>query len=163
LHPELPADFPPLRSLSLLSHNLPQRVTRFIGREKETAELKQMLARQSVSLPGDADIQAGSLSPTRLLTLTGPAGTGKTRLAVQVAGEVVARYPDGIWLAELASLTDAALLPPAVAEALQVWEGVGQPVLQTLVESLREKELLLILDSCDHVLEACAHLVDTLL
>jgi hypothetical protein len=96
-HPSLPSDFPPLRSLESFRHNLPVQLTSFVGRGKETAEVKALLR------------------GTRLLTLTGAGGVGKTRLALQVATEVLEDYPDGVWLVELASLSDPAFVPQAVA------------------------------------------------
>jgi class 3 adenylate cyclase len=96
LHPELPAEFPPLLTLNDLPHNLPQQTTRFIGRERDMAEVRRLLA--------------GS----RLLTITGSGGTGKTRLALQVAAELVGEEPDGVWQVELASLSDPDLVPGAV-------------------------------------------------
>src|SRR5205814_8595526 len=100
LHPDLPNDFPPLRSLEAFAHNLPRQLTSFIGREREMAEIRRLL------------------STTSLLTLTGAGGTGKTRLALQVAAELVEAYADGVWLVELAALADPALVPQTVASAL---------------------------------------------
>src|SRR6185437_8889679 len=132
LHPDLPADFPPLQSLTALPNNLPLQLTTFVGRERELLEVKQ------------------ALETTRLLTLTGTGGCGKTRLALQAAAELVERCPDGVWLVELA----AVLAIPAQP---------GQPVETTLVHALRAKRLLLLLDNCEHLLDACARLADRLL
>src|SRR5207302_9191926 len=96
-HPELPTEFPPLRSLSTLLNNLPVQPTTFIGREREIAEVKRLL--------GSA----------RLLTLTGTGGVGKTRLALQAAAEMLDAFPDGVWLVELAPLADPTLVPQTVA------------------------------------------------
>jgi predicted ATPase/class 3 adenylate cyclase len=145
LHPELPADFPALRSLDALPNNLPQQVTSFIGRERELAQVQALLTK------------------SRLLTLTGSGGCGKTRLALQVAAEVLEDYPDGVWLVELASLAEASLVPPSAAGVLGVKEEPGRPLLQTLVEALKAKRLLLLLDNCEHLLAACAQLADALL
>ncbi|HEY8744448.1 MAG TPA: adenylate/guanylate cyclase domain-containing protein, partial [Chloroflexota bacterium] len=145
LHPDLPAEFPPLRSLTALPHNLPLQLTSFIGRERELGELTRRL------------------QTARLLTLTGSGGAGKTRLALQVAAELVPRYPDGVWLAELAPLADPALVRRTVAAAVGVREAPGQAILDTLLAALREKRLLLVLDNCEHVLDACARLADALL
>ncbi len=142
---DLPADFPPLRSLNPQRHNLPVQMTSFVGREEEIAELKRRLV--------DA----------RLLTLTGPGGIGKTRLALQAAADALETYPDGIWLVELAPLADAALLPQAVAPVLKVEEEPERSLLQTLGRQLQGKRLLLILDNCEHLIEACANLADALL
>src|SRR5439155_15491651 len=114
------------------AHNLPRELTRFIGREQEMAAVKELL------------------SHTALLTLTGSGGCGKTRLALQVAAEVLEEYPDGVWLVELAALADPALVPQTVAAALGVREEAGKSLKTTLTEYLRPKLLLLILDNCEH-------------
>jgi predicted ATPase/DNA-binding SARP family transcriptional activator/DNA-binding CsgD family transcriptional regulator len=126
-------------------HNLPASRTSFVGREREILEVKRALAM------------------TRLLTLTGVGGSGKTRLALEVVRELVGAYPDGARLVELASLSESALVSQAVAGAVGVQEQPGRPLLETLVEALREEQLLLILDNCEHLLDACVHLVDTVL
>jgi hypothetical protein len=145
LHPDLPTDFPPLRSLEAFAHNLPAQLTSFIGREREMAEVKQLLA------------------TTRLLTLTGSGGCGKTRLALQVAADLLEEYADGVRLVELAALDDPALVPQTVASALGVREEPGRPLTATLTDSLKPKALLLVLDNCEHLLTACAQLADALL
>lgn len=147
LHPELSSEFPPLKSLDNpeLPNNLPQQVTSFIGREKEIETVKTLLGK------------------TRLLTLTGSGGCGKTRLGLQVAAEVLEDYPDGAWLVELAPLADSALVPQAVASVVGVREEAGKPFVQTLVSFLKPKRLLLVLDNCEHLLVACAQLTDTLM
>jgi len=129
-------------------HNLPIQLTSFVGRELEIAEVKRLLAR----------------SP--LVTLTGAGGCGKTRLALQVAAaltERVAQYADGIWLVELAPVSDPALVPQKLAAALDVREALSQPLVTTLANHLREKCVLLVLDNCEHLIEACAQLAETLL
>jgi predicted ATPase/DNA-binding SARP family transcriptional activator/DNA-binding CsgD family transcriptional regulator len=126
-------------------HNLPAPRTSFVGREREMVEVKRMLAM------------------TKLLTLTGAGGSGKTRLALEVARDLMSIYPDGVWLATLAELSEGDLVPQAVAAALQIPERSGQPLIDTLVEALADKELLLVLDNCEHLVEAAAVLVDTLL
>ncbi len=143
--PDLPAAFPLLKTMDTFRTNLPAQLTSFVGREKEIAEIKQLLASH------------------RLVTLTGPGGTGKTRLALHVAAEVLATFPDGVWLVELAPLADAALVPRAVATVLGLREDAGRPILATLTDFLSARNLLLILDNCEHVVEACAHLADALL
>src|SRR5215213_3457750 len=109
LHPDLPGDFPPLRSLGARPHNLPRQPTPFLGREREVEEVVQMLRDDQV----------------RLLTLTGTGGSGKTRLALQAAAEALDAFPDGVSVVPLASLTDPALIPSAVAQALEVPEQGG--------------------------------------
>jgi len=103
------------------------------------------------------------LAMTRLLTLTGVGGSGKTRLALEVARDLLGTYPDGVWLVELAGLTEEKLVPQAVAGALRVKEQLGQPLTDTLVDALHVKEMLLILDNCEHLVDAAAHLADALL
>ena len=146
-HPFLPADFPPLRSLDNpdLPNNLPQQTTSFIGRETQVEEVKARLGR------------------TRLLTLTGTGGSGKTRLSLQVAAGLLTGEGDGVWLVELAALADPALVPQAVAQVLGVQEQAGKPIQQTLVAALKAKRLLLVLDNCEHLVLACASLADALL
>jgi len=125
--------------------NLPPPLTSFIGRERALAEV------------------IGLLGATRLLTLTGPGGTGKTRMALQIAGGLLDHYPQGVWLVELAPLADPAGVPAAVAAAVGIREEAGQPLLATLVAALRERRLLLVLDNCEHLLDAGAALIEALL
>jgi len=141
----LPGDFPPLRSLNSRQHNLPIQVTSFIGREREMEEIKAFLR------------------TTRLLTLTGSGGAGKTRLAMQVAADLLDPESDGVWLVELAAITDAERVDPTVANTLNIREEPGRTILQTLTDQLRTKRMLLLLDNCEHVLDACASLSDTLI
>ena len=146
-HPALLADFPPLRSLDnpALPNNLPQQTTSFIGREKQVEEVKARLGK------------------TRLLTLTGAGGSGKTRLSLQVAADLLTGDGDGVWLVELAALTDPALVPGTIASVLGIKEQTSQPIQQTLVEALRTKRLLIVLDNCEHLVAACASLAADLL
>ncbi len=126
-------------------HNLPQQVTSFVGRNREVTEIKKWLEK------------------TRLLTLVGFGGIGKTRLSVRTAADLVDRYPDGVWLVDLAPLTDARRVPQAVASVLGVREQVGRPVLEALLKHVKDRQLLLIIDSCEHLVGACAELAKTLL
>jgi non-specific serine/threonine protein kinase len=126
-------------------HNLPVMLTSFVGREHELDEVKRLLRR------------------ARLVTLTGSGGAGKTRLAIKVAGELLEAYPHGVWLVELAPLVDPALVPQAVASAVHVREQPGRPVIASLVDHLRAWSALLVLDNCEHVVAACAELMDALL
>jgi predicted ATPase len=103
------------------------------------------------------------LQTTRLLTLTGAGGCGKTRLALEVGPDLLAMFADGVWWVELAPLTDPTALPQAVATALSVQEQPGWLLVDTLTDYLRTKHLLLILDNCEHLVEACALLVESLL
>jgi len=126
-------------------HNLPAARTSFVGRERELIEVKRLLAM------------------TRLLTLTGAGGSGKTRLAFEVARDLAGLYPDGVWLVELAALTQGALVPQVVAEILGVQEQPNRPLTATLAEALRDKKMLIVLDNCEHLLGAVAGLTDGLL
>lgn len=145
MHADLPADFPPLRSLDSLPNNLPRHLTSFIGRERAIADVKQRLSR------------------TRLLMLTGSGGCGKTRLALQVGADLVEAFTDGVWLVELAPISDPALVPQTVASTLHIREEPGRPLLVTLTEHLGPKQMLLLLDNCEHLVEACSHLAETML
>jgi predicted ATPase/class 3 adenylate cyclase len=144
-HPDLVANFPPLKSLAVFKHNLPRQPSSFIGRTQELVEIKRLI------------------KDTPLLTLLGPGGTGKTRLVLQVAEDIIDDYPDGVWLVELAPLTDPELVAERVASALNVQEQPGQLMLETLVEYLRRKELLLLLDNVEHLVRECAVLAEHLL
>ena len=147
----LSGKFPPAQDLSPAesrdgrTHNLPAARTSFVGREREMVELKRML------------------SMTGLLTLTGTGGAGKTRLALEVARELVSVYPDGVWLVELAPLSDPELVAQQLARALGVREEPERQLLETLVEYLRKKKALLLLDNCEHLLDAVANLAGVLL
>jgi predicted ATPase/class 3 adenylate cyclase len=143
--PGLPSDFPPLRSLEAFPHNLPIQLTSFVAREREMVEIKSLL------------------STTRLLTLTGAGGCGKTRLSLQVAADLLDTYPDGVWLVKLAPLADPDLVAQTVAAALGVREEPGRPIAQTLVDFLKPRALLLVLDNCEHLIDACAGLAESLL
>jgi len=126
-------------------HNLPINPSSFVGRQRELAAVKQML------------------KSSRLVTLTGSGGIGKTRLALQAASELRDAYQDGVWWVDLAPLMDDALAPQAVAQVLGVRESSSQPLTESLENLLREKRLLLVLDNCEHLITACAQLADDLL
>jgi predicted ATPase/class 3 adenylate cyclase len=143
--PGLRAEFPPLRSESRPSHNLPLELTSFIGRQREIAQVQALLREQ------------------RLVTLTGSGGVGKTRLSIQAAGGMLVEFPDGVWYVELAPISDPELLPQTVAAALGLREERNRPIMDTLAYFLGQRELLLVLDNCEHLLEACARLADALL
>jgi len=153
-HPELPDDFPPLRSLNSLPTNLPQQLNRFIGRE---AEIRQLAALLHPHAP------EGASSPTRLLTLLGTGGAGKTRLSLQIGAELLEEYTDGVWQVELAALTEPALLPQTVATAMEVRGDRNRSVMEMLLEHLKSRTLLLLLDNCEHLLDACARFAESLL
>jgi non-specific serine/threonine protein kinase len=125
--------------------NLPAHLTSFIGREREIVKVKTLLG------------------TARLLTLTGAGGIGKTRLALEAATSIKADFPQGVWLVELAPMTDPTLVPNAVAAALGVRERPGRPLVRTLAEALRTRHLLLVLDNCEHLVATCAALAETLL
>jgi hypothetical protein len=131
VHPELPAAFPPLRSLDTMPNNLPGELTSFVGRSAELAQI------------------GTSLEQARLFTLTGAGGCGKTRLALQVAADAMDRHPDGVWWVELARLEHSALLAAAVSTAADLREVPGRAVLDTLVEHLRGRRVLVALDNCN--------------
>ena len=145
VHPRLRADFPPLRSLEATPNNLAQQLNSFIGREREAAEVKTLLA------------------SNRLVTLLGMGGIGKSRLSVQLSAEVMESFSDGVWLIELAPLSDPQLVPQAVASVLGVKEEAGRPVIEALIKFVRDRALLIVLDNCEHVVHACAELAKQLL
>jgi predicted ATPase/class 3 adenylate cyclase len=144
VHPDLPRGFPALRSLEASSGNLPLPVSSFIGRDRELEQT------------------AAALRDGRLVTLIGVGGVGKTRLALQVAGEALPRFGDGAWLCELAPIRDGGSVADAVATVFSVTARGAQSTIGTLVEFLRNKELLLVLDNCEHLLTGVAALVGVL-
>lgn len=144
-HPELPSGFPALKSLESLPNNLPQQLTSFIGREQAIEDIKSMFDK------------------ARLVTLTGSGGSGKTRLSLQVAADLLDGSGDGVWFVDLASLRDASLVTATVAQVFNLAEEGGKSVRQMLLDFLKAKHLLLVLDNCEHLLDACADLADTIL
>lgn len=143
VHPGLREDFPHLRTLDALPGNLPSQVTGFIGRDDELAKV------------------AKTLEGARVVTLCGVGGVGKTRLALQVAAETVPRYEHGAWMVELAPVSSAGSVEGVIASALGVQPRPGTPVQRGVVDYLRDKSLLLLLDNCEHLLTPVAQFVDT--
>jgi predicted ATPase/class 3 adenylate cyclase len=141
----LPAEFPAIRTVDARPTNLPPQRTSFVGRQREAAEVTSLL------------------SETRLLTLTGPGGTGKTRLALKVAADLLDQFSDGVFFADLSPIVDPALVPSVIAHALVVREETDRDILDTLADHLRDRHLLLVLDNSEQVIEAgiaIARLVD---
>ena len=143
----LQQDFPPLVTSLAHPHNLPAELTSLVGREKEVAELEKILIDQKA----------------RLVTITGAGGFGKTRLALRTAETVTELFKDGVWLVELVSLADGAFIPQEIAHTLRIREVPGQPVPEALREHLRKKHLLLVLENCEHMIQAAAELASELL
>ena len=139
------SDFPALRTLDEVPGNLPVQSTSFVGREVEVKELIELIRAH------------------RLVTLTGVGGVGKTRLAVQVAAELVGEFADGVWLVELAPVGDPAAVPDAVASVLGITAQAGRSVTDSIAQALSGRRLLIVLDNCEHVLDAAADLVDAVL
>jgi predicted ATPase/class 3 adenylate cyclase/DNA-binding CsgD family transcriptional regulator len=144
-HPDLPGGVPPPRSLDQLPNNLPIQLTSFVGRGRELVELDKLLA------------------STRLLTLTGAGGCGKTRLALQLAADALDRYPGGAWWLELAPLSDPALIESALATAVGVRPLPGQTPLEAAVSHLAADRALVLLDNCEHILEPSVRIADAVL
>lgn len=145
IHPRLRAEFPALRSLEATPNNLAQQLNSFVGRSRELADVRRLLA------------------ANRLVTLLGMGGIGKSRLSVQLGAEVLDDYPDGVWLIELAPLADPQLVPQAVASVLGVKEEAGGTVLDALLKFARDRTPLIILDNCEHLVHACADVAKRLL
>jgi predicted ATPase/class 3 adenylate cyclase len=143
--PGLIAEFPPLKSLTTVPNNLPLQLTSFVGREKEIADIK------------------GLLNAARLVTLTGSGGTGKTRLSQEVGAEELSSFANGVWLIELAPLSDPAQIIPALAQVFGLQELPFNPLANLVLDYVRDKKILLLLDNCEHLIEACARLADDLL
>ena len=142
---DAPVRFPAPRTRDALRGNLPMPATSLIGRERILGDLTELVRTQ------------------RLVTLTGVGGVGKTRLSIEVGASLVDEYPDGVWMVELAPLTDPAVVPGAIATALGVTPKAGTPVTQTLVDALSGRRALLVLDNCEHVVDVVADTVHALL
>jgi predicted ATPase/class 3 adenylate cyclase len=142
----LQAEFPPLRSLDnpALQNNLPAELATFIGRHRELIEIRSLV------------------ESSRLVTLTGPGGAGKTRLSLQLAAELLDGFGDGVWLVELATVTDQDAVAPAICAALRISRQPGRPALETLLDALVPQDILIVLDNCEHLIDACAKIADTI-
>jgi predicted ATPase len=145
LSPDLEAEFPPLAALDILPNNLPPLLTSFIGREREMQEARKLLA------------------SCRLLTLIGPGGTGKTGLSLELAADRLSDFKDGAWLVELAPLSDPSFILSTIASVLGLHEVTGIPLMSIVIDYLRAKQLLLVLDNCEHLVEPSAQVADQLL
>ncbi|HEY3522310.1 MAG TPA: tetratricopeptide repeat protein [Candidatus Limnocylindrales bacterium] len=143
--PGLLREFPPLRSIDSRPNNLPRQLTTFVGRQREIGEAKAILA----SAP--------------LLTLTGPGGVGKTRLAIELGADLLDDYEDGVWFVDLGPVSDPEFVGHTIATSLGVMDIAGQPILDTVIDHLRRRHVLLVLDNCEHLLDAAAQAVDALL
>ena len=143
----LRADFPPLRSLGnpALPNNLPVQLSAFIGRDREMSEVRALIESR------------------RLVTLTGAGGSGKTRLALQVAADLLDGSGDGVWLVELAAVADGEAVPAAICEAVGIGEQPGRAVLDGLLDALAFQSVLIVLDNCEHLIGACAKMADAIL
>jgi len=145
-HPDLRDEFPPLRTpKSVGVHNLPAQLTSFVGREAEIDDVRQLLA------------------DNRLVTLTGAGGAGKTRLAVEIAARVASEFGDGLWYVDLAPITHPVAVPVTAARALGLPDQQGRSTMDTLLRFVRDRQLLVVIDNCEHVLDATAELVMALL
>ncbi|MBV9737096.1 MAG: tetratricopeptide repeat protein [Candidatus Eremiobacteraeota bacterium] len=142
---DLRIDFPPLQSLDSRPHNLPAQLTTFVGREAEVRELDD------------------ALRVTRLLTLTGPGGIGKTRLALEVGSKVLDEFPHGVWFIDFSAIHDAERIPESIASALSLQEEADRTHWDIAMSYLRDKQLLLILDNCEHLVDGCAHRANEIL
>jgi predicted ATPase/class 3 adenylate cyclase len=143
--PDLDREFPPLRSLEAFPNNLPLQLTTFIGRDDDITEIKEALER------------------ARLVTLVGAGGVGKTRLSLQVGADVLERFEDGVWFAELAPLSDPELIATTLASIFGVRQQGEQPLLETVAGVLRPKRVLLIMDNCEHLVDEAARVSSHLL
>jgi predicted ATPase/class 3 adenylate cyclase/DNA-binding CsgD family transcriptional regulator len=145
-HPDLVNEFAPLRvSKAVVSQHLPVQLTSFVGRGPELAQLRELLAQN------------------RLVTLSGAGGAGKTRLAIQLAAQLIGEFGDGVWYVDLAPITDPEVVPVAVARGLGLPDQPGRSTMDTLTRFVADRQMLVVLDNCEHLLDACADLVVALL
>ena len=145
-HPDLVNDYPALRvSKPVVSQHLPMQLTSFVGRDDQLAQVRELL------------------NQNRLVTLTGAGGAGKTRLAIQIAGQLSDEFGDGIWYVDLAPITDPDVVPIAVARALELPDQPGRSTMDALLRFVRDRQMLVVLDNCEHLLDASAELVVALL
>jgi predicted ATPase/class 3 adenylate cyclase/DNA-binding CsgD family transcriptional regulator len=145
-HPDLVNEYPPLRvATAVVSTRLPAQLTSFVGRDSELAQVQQLLA------------------DNRLVTLTGAGGAGKTRLAVQVAAAMAGEFGDGVWYVDLAPITDPELVPIAMARALGLPDQPGRSTMDTLTRFIADRQMLVVLDNCEHLLDASAALINAVL
>jgi predicted ATPase/class 3 adenylate cyclase len=144
--PGLQAEFPPLRSLGnpALLNNLPAQLSTFIGRDRELSDVRALA------------------ESSRMVTLTGAGGCGKTRLSLQVAAEMLDGAGDGVWLVELAAVSDPDAVPSAISGALGIAPRPGRPALEALLDALGPQDILIVLDNCEHLIDACAKTADSL-
>ena len=142
---DLVSDFPDLLTPDIVPNNLPTMTTSFVGRDQELAEVEKLIR------------------GARLVTITGVGGAGKTRLALQTAASFGDEFPDGIWLVELAAITDPSIVPSATASALNVGEQAGRSIVESLIDYLSARTALIIIDNCEHVITEAADLVDAIL
>ena len=145
IHPDIAAEFPKLRSLSVLKNNLPLQLASLVGRDQDIAEIKRLVR------------------ASRLLTLSGAGGVGKTRCALQAGAELVDDFEDGVWFIDLAPLSDGALVPNVIASVFALQESPSQSISDQLVAHLRAKHLLLIVDNCEHVIHEVSQAADAIL
>ena len=145
-HPDLANEFSPLRTTStVVSHNLPVQLTSFVGRGAQMTDLEKLLV------------------DNRLVTLTGAGGAGKTRLAVEIAARIASEFRDGVWYVDLAPVTHPGVVPVTVARALGLPDQPGRSTMDTLLRFVRDRQMLVVLDNCEHLLDASAELVVALL
>lgn len=142
---DIPSDFPKLLSLSILNNNLPAQLTSLVGREQDVGDITALL------------------ETSRLITLCGAGGLGKTRCALQVGADILDTYVDGVWFADLAPLGDPLLVPNAVASLFELGESPGRPILDTVAAYLKNKQAVLIFDNCEHLITAASKTISAIL